>query len=50
VRGTVAQGEVQQEGSSLKGNERLWLAAILILTFLTFFSTIAFGWVYDDPP
>jgi protein O-mannosyl-transferase len=46
----VAQGEVQQEGSSLKGNERLWLAAILILTFLTFFSTITFGWVYDDPP
>jgi tetratricopeptide (TPR) repeat protein len=50
VRGTVAQSEVQQEGSSSKGNERLWLAAILILTFLTFFSTITFGWVYDDPP
>ena len=46
----MAQSEVQQEGSSLKGNERLWLAAILILTFLTFFSTITFGWVYDDPP
>lgn len=46
----MAQSEVQQEGSSLKGNERLWLVAVLILTFLTFFSTITFGWVYDDPP
>lgn len=46
----MAQSEVQQEGSSSKGNERLWLAAILILTFLAFFSTITFGWVYDDAP
>jgi protein O-mannosyl-transferase len=31
-------------------NEKLSLAGVLALTFLTFASTFTFGWVYDDPP
>lgn len=30
--------------------QRLWLAGLLALVLLTFFSTFTFGWVYDDPP
>lgn len=50
VRCTLDQSKGLQEGSPLSRNERLWFAGVLLLTFLTFLSTVTFGWVYDDPP
>lgn len=46
----MVQGEDQQESSLFRGKWNLWLAGVLLLVFLTFLSTMAFGWVYDDPP
>jgi len=46
----VAQSEARQQGSPLDRNGSFWLAALLLLVFLTFLSTVSFGWVYDDPP
>jgi len=46
----VVEGEDQPESHRLSTNQRLWLAGVLLLTFLAFSSTITFGWVYDDPP
>ena len=46
----MVEGEDQQEGPRLLRKQKLWLAGVLLLTFLTFSSTITFGWVYDDPP
>ena len=40
----------QQTDSALSRRERLSLAGVLSLTFLTFLPTFTFGWVYDDPP
>jgi tetratricopeptide (TPR) repeat protein len=40
----------EQHDSPLSPGERLSLAGVLSLTFLTFVSTFSFGWVYDDPP
>ena len=45
----MVEGEDQQEGPRLLAKQKLWLAGVLLLTFLTFSSTITFGWVYDDP-
>jgi tetratricopeptide (TPR) repeat protein len=39
-----------QQHSPLTRTEGFTLAGVLCVTFLTFISTFAFGWVYDDPP
>jgi protein O-mannosyl-transferase len=40
----------EEESSSLTRSEKFGLTGLLLLTGLTFISTITFGWVYDDPP
>jgi tetratricopeptide (TPR) repeat protein len=42
--------EVQPQTSRAASGEKLALAGVLALTFLTFVSTFTFGWVYDDAP
>jgi protein O-mannosyl-transferase len=46
----VVEGEDPQGGPRLHPKPKLWLAGVLVLTFLTFSSTLTFGWVYDDAP
>jgi len=46
----TSSSESESYGSPLGSQEKVWLAVILVLTFLTFVWTCAFGWVYDDLP
>jgi len=42
--------EKEEASASLTRTEKFGLSGLLLLTGLTFVSTITFGWVYDDPP